>query len=399
MLSKHDMAMSKIALHATVFIALSAQLRFETQPDEHFSGLGLPCTAYTDGQRVVLAQSFMDSLELSEVIGLYLHEVGHNMLAHMARLGDRDITVAQVAWDIVLNQSLEDYFRELAPVLAVKLPPNGIYGPEYNKYKGWNWEKVYADLMQQKKQGKDPAAGKPGFDNVLPNKNKDGSAMTPEDQNNVAKKWTMAAQQAMAEVKKRKGSLPGVFADIISELATPKVDWRSQVWDACTRAAAEDRSWNRFNRRFLYQEQYLQGRWSEKFNLIAQYVDTSASMDSKAFKLAMGCLNEVFEQLNPENIMLGQCDTRMVSEEMLTCDDLPLTVHGFKGRGGTELSPMFEHVRSLETTPDLMIVVTDGEFNPIRPELQPDCPVVWIVTTKEVQAAQRSFGTVIEVQV
>lgn len=398
MLTKMDLAKSKIALHSAAFISLVSKLAFEDTDT-------LP-TAATDGRRVMYnsATQWYKDLTLGEAIGLVLHETGHNLLAHPARIGNRDKFRANWAMDIVLNQMLMEYFEETKSTLGAKLPPGGLYGPEFDKYKGWNWEKVYADdegYEQFKKQCKqnDSNGGMPGFDEVLQATGEDGKPLSPEDQEALAREWTMAAQQA-ANAAKGRGKLPGFMEELIADAVKTKVDWRSQVRDAFHKVAKDEQSWQRFNRRYTHTGLYLPGLFSERLGPIGVYVDTSGSMGSEEFKAAIGCINEIMEDLKPERIMFGQCDTRMCSDEWLTSDDVPLTPRKFKGRGGTELSPMFTHVRTLDEELDMMVVVTDGQFGAIASDLAPQCQVVWIITTEYTQGAEQSgFGRIIRVEV
>jgi predicted metal-dependent peptidase len=387
-LSQIDLAKSKIALHSSFMISLTSKLQFEVTDK-------IP-TAGTNGRKVLYNQKFVDSLTLPQAIGLICHEVWHNMYSHMARLGGRNMQIANIAMDIALNQLLELFFEETKGTLRAEFPPNPLgIGPQFAKYKDWNWEKIYADLMEQceKNGGK---CGHQQFDFVEPATNQDGSAASQEEAEGLAKEWAMAAQQA-ATMAKSKGNMPGMFEEFISNMVKPKVNWRAQVWDAFTKTAKDDVSWQRFNRRYVHTGIYLPGRYSERLGFVAFYVDTSGSMGSKEFELALGCINEVMEDLQPEHIMFGQCDTRMQSAEMVTPDDLPLTAVKFKGRGGTILTPMFEHAQTL-VEPELVVVLTDGYHEQISRELEPHCPTVWLVTTDCTSAAEGSFGRVIRVE-
>lgn len=198
---------------------------------------------------------------------------------------------------------------------------------------------------------------------------------------------------------KARGSMPGMFEEFVADMVTPKVDWRSQVWDAFTKTAKDEQSWRRFNRRYMHTHLYLPGLYSEHLGLVVQGTDTSGSMGSEEFKLATGCLNEIMEDLRPTNIYHIQCDTKVQAAEMLTPDDLPLQSQKFKGRGGTELTPIFQHIAEMEQEPELVAIVTDGYFGAIPQELKPACPVVWLVTTECTEAAEKSFGRVIRVMV
>lgn len=397
-LSKMELAKSKIALHAGFWISLTSKLEFVEKPEIS--------TAGTDGRRIYYNPEFVNELTLKQTIGLILHEVGHNMLAHPARIGERDKQVANIAMDIALNELLNKYFDEsgVRQTLDAELPPGGLFGddPIYKKYAGWNWERIYHDLMDQVQKnggGKGKGSGLPKqFDEVMQGMNEDGTPMTPQEAEALAKEWAMAAQQA-ATMAKQRGTLPGFMEELIADMTHPKVDWRAQVRDFFSKIAKDEQSYRRFNRRFMHADTYLPGMYSEHLGLIRFYVDTSGSMGSEEFKLGMGALNDIFEELRPEAIQFVQCDTRIVSDETLTPDDLPLTAKEFKGRGGTTLTPMFQHNLAQKEDAELVVCLTDGYHEQIEHTLEPHCPMLWLVTTEHTDSAEKSFGRVIRVVV
>lgn len=390
-LNNIELALCKLALYSPEFISLTAKLRFIPNAE---------CpTAGTDGRQVIYSPDYVKGLNLRQCIGLVLHEVGHNMLAHTTRVGGRDKQLANIAMDIVLNKNLASYFEETKSTLNAEFPPTDLApGPKWAKYDGWNWEKVYADL--QEKQEKNGGKGSPKqFDYVEPAKNEDGSPMSQSQAEALGKEWAMAAQQA-ATMAKARGVGSGFFEEFVSGIIKTHVDWRAQVWDVFTKTAKEDQSWRRFNRKLIYTETYMPGMYSERMGLVAVFQDTSGSVSSEEFRLGLGCLNEVLETLKPDRVVFGCCDTQMQSTEDLTPDDLPIVAKPFKGRGGTVLTPIFEYVKGMDEEPELVVVLSDGEFEPnISKQLEPACPVVWLITSPSLGAAQSAFGRVIRVEV
>lgn len=389
MLNNVELAKAKLALYAPEFISLTSKLEFV--PTDKVP------TAGTDGRHLYYNPAYTEKLTLKQTIGLILHEVGHNMLAHPARIAGRDEKRANIATDIANNYLLEEYFNETKSTLGAEFPPGDtVPGPQWAKYKGWNWEKIYHDLEES---GDDKGTNQ--FDNVTPGAHEDGSRMTPSECEALAKEWTMAAQQA-ATMAKARGLQSGMFEEFVSGLIKTRVDWRSQLWDVFVKVAKDDQSWRKFNRKLLPGEIYMPGLYSEHIGTVAFFADTSGSMGSDEFKAAMGGINEILDTLKPEKIIFGQCDTRMQSVEHLTPDDLPVTAREFKGRGGTVLRPIFDYIKDelRDETLELVVILTDGGFESDIPKnLEPNCPVVWLVTTEYVQAAEGTFGKVIRVEV
>src|SRR6266436_69637 len=244
-LTKMELAKSKIALHAGFWCSLTAKLQWEE--DEKIP------TACTNGKYVKYNRKWIDSLTLPQVIGLALHDVGHNMLAHPSRAVTlKDAQCAGIAMDVILNKKLLEYFEETKSTLHAELPPNGIFGPKWAKYDDtWNMEKIYYDLLEQKQKN---GGNLPQdlMDSVEPGTNDDGSHMTPAEADALAKEWAMAAQQA-ASMAKARGMLPGMWGEMVADMVKPRIDWRSQLRDVFSKIAKEEVSWRRFNRRFQHQ--------------------------------------------------------------------------------------------------------------------------------------------------
>lgn len=391
-LTKMELAKSRIALHAGFFIALTSKLDF-------MEDATIP-TACTNGRYVKYNPAWIETLTLPQVVGLVLHEVGHNMLAHPMRAhGFKQPQIANIAMDVVLNRKLLQYFEETRSSLNAELPPNGIFGPMWAKYdEAWSFERTYNDLL--KLAEKNGSAGKQlpeQMDSVEPGSNEDGSPMTAGEMAALAKEWTMAAQQA-ASMAKQRGKLPGMWEEFVSDMVKPRIDWRAQIRDVFTKLAKEDVSWRRLNRRFLHSESYLPGMYSERMGRVSFLLDSSGSMGSEEFKVGLGALNEIFEEVSPDAIRFIQCDTRVVHDEVLTPDDLPIMAQPFKGRGGTELTPAFKLLQKETEESELVVMLTDGQFGAIDKALEPKCPMVWLVTTDSVEAAEASFGRVIRIE-
>lgn len=388
MLTPMELAKSKLALNAPEFVSLTARLEFVSTDK-------VP-TAGTDGRRVFYNEDFLATLTLPQTIGLTLHEVGHNCLAHPARIGLRDKVRANWAMDIALNYNLLKYFEETRNTLNAELPPGGLFGPKFAKYDGMAWESIYADDEGWEQFKKDTGGGQ--WDFVEPGTNEDGTPMTPSQADALAKEWTMAAQQA-ATMAKARGLNSAFFESWVAGLVKTKVDWQSFIRDMAKRITKEDQSWRRFNRRMVHSGTYLPSLYSERIGLVVFAVDTSGSMADDNFKYALGGMNEILEDLRPDKIVFICCDTEVKSVEELSPDDLPVVAKSFKGRGGTVLSPIFEHIKGMDEEVEMVVVLTDGAFESnISHNLEPRCPTVWLVTTDDTQAALSAFGTVLRVE-
>lgn len=388
-LDKMQLAKGRLAMYAGFWLALSSKLQW-------IPSTQLP-TAGTDGRRVLYNRNNMDPRPLGEVVYIALHEIGHNMMAHPCRLGGRDKQIANIAMDIVLNEALDKIAAE-TPELKMVTPDDACTYDKFGVPPGLTFEAVYALLMKNAKktkaQGSDGQGG--AFDEVSEGTNDDGSDMTQADKEALAKDWQVATQAA-AVMAKQQGKLPGFMEEFINELIKPKVDWRNELRHCLTRVTNDESSYRRFNRRHVSRGHYLPGYYSERIGAIGYFCDTSGSISTDEFKAGMGAMTDILEDLRPEAIYFGQCDTQLHSVDKLTPDDLPLPPLKVQGRGGTDMREAFEWACAHEDEIDAFILQTDLYIPPLDPKLVPNVPVIWLVTTDAPVPDGCDFGRMIRI--
>ena len=186
--------------------------------------------------------------------------------------------------------------------------------------------------------------------------------------------WDEAMHQAAA-VAKAQGKLPGSLQQFIDGAHGGLVDWREILRRFMTDAAANDYTWTRPNRRFIDDGLYLPALHSEAMPPIVFAIDTSASLDNLALSDIWGEIRSAVEEVQPENVTVIQCDTRVTSIEQYDPHDLPDAIEA-KGRGGTSFLPVFEAMKELPD-PACLIYMTDLYCWETIPEQS--YPLMWAV--------------------
>jgi predicted metal-dependent peptidase len=415
-ISKFDLAKGRIALHCGFMLPLLSKLKWIDTDRVPVAG--------TNGREAYYNGAHFDSERtLGETIFIVLHEVGHCMFSHMSRLGGRDKNIANIAMDFALNKRLHDMIAQM-PALKAETPKDALLDPV--RWGDRNWESIYDELRKEQPQVNEPGQGggsgpggksppQPGqsngkkkyqmFDEVMAAGSKlgpdgeieDGSAASETEANTLDKSWLQAAQMA-ATMAKARGIQAGMLEEFIGEMLKPNIDWKTQLQDLISRIGRDESSWRRFNKRHVHREAYLPGMYSEHCGPIAFMLDTSGSMSSDEGKAALGAMNDILEDVKPERIHFGQCDTRMQGDvEELTPQDLPLCGIEMKGRGGTDLNPIFAWAVEHQSEIDCLIVQTDGHISPIADHNIPyGLPMIWVVTTDNVTHC--TFGNVVQVK-
>jgi predicted metal-dependent peptidase len=390
-----QLAKGRLGLYAGFWLALASKMEWKP--------VGAACpggVAATNGQQVLYNEDDMNKRSMGECVFIALHEVVHPMLCHLVRMGNRDPKIYAVAIDIIDNKFVKRVMQE-TPILRMEVPKDAIFGEHFgiSDDQATTVEAVYDLLLKQCKKkggGKPDTSGLPSFDEHQQPTNADGSPLTDLQKTSMEKDWQVSVRAA-ADMAKKHGRLPGYLEEFVEALLKSKVDWRSQLW-AATKVAKEESSYRRFNRKFCYSGTYLPGAYSERIGRMAYVMDTSGSITTEEFKQGLGEMNYLIEEMKPEVIYFGQCDTRLVSVEELTVDSLPLAVT-VKGRGGTDMREAFAWACEHEDELDMFVLQTDGFVPALDPDLHPRCPTIIIVTTNATLPAGWEFDKIIRVEV
>jgi len=331
-------------------------------------------TAATNGKRIKFNPEFVDSLTDEEVKFLVAHECFHPMLEHNFRRGDRQHKKWNVAADYVINKLLTDESIGRMPKVGL-LDPN-IYNAGHGTSEG-----IYNILPDMPDDGSGP--GDPG--NALDDcEDGDGS---PAEQQQQQAEWKVKVAQA-AQAAKMMGKMSANMQRLVDEVLQPKVDWREVLQKFLVKARTDQRSFSRFNRRFIAQGLYLPSVSGEQMGEVCFAVDCSGSIDQKTVSQFASEIKRVKEDLMPERIHVLYFDSEVSHVESYEQhDDLDIKPHG---GGGTDFAPVFEKIIELGINPVAVVFLTDLCCNSFGD--QPDAPVLWVTT----DPGKAPFGEVVE---
>ena len=331
-------------------------------------------TAATNGKRIKFNPEFVDSLTDEEVKFLVAHECFHPMLEHNFRRGDRQHKKWNVAADYVINKLLTDESIGRMPKVGL-LDPN-IYNAGHGTSEG-----IYNILPDMPDDGSGP--GDPG--NALDDcEDGDGS---PAEQQQQQAEWKVKVAQA-AQAAKMMGKMSANMQRLVDEVLQPKVDWREVMQKFLVKARTDQRSFSRFNRRFIAQGLYLPSVSGEQMGEVCFAVDCSGSIDQKTVNQFAAEIKRVKEDLMPERIHVLYFDSEVSHVESYEQhDDLDIKPHG---GGGTDFAPVFAKIIELGINPVAIVFLTDLCCNSFGD--QPDAPVLWVTT----DPGKAPFGEVVE---
>lgn len=354
-------ARAQLLLEHPFFGVLALKLKFVV--DESIS------TANTDGTRLSFAPKFVNKQTMPQSKGLIAHEIMHIVLNHHTRRGDRDPDLWNIGGDFGINNEL---------IKAGFILPDGALIDK--SYDGMSTEAIYAALEAL------PKAPKPcPWGIVLDG---DSGSLNPKSFAQQESEWQIAVGQA-AEAAKAAGKLPGNIELLIKDIVSPLVDWRTVLWPFMTSLINDDFNWNKPNRAYIGEDEYLPSMRSQGCGAIAICFDTSGST-RRYHEQFIGELNCVLNELQPEKVIVVQTDHKVQSVTILeqgeTLEDVVVNIHG---HGGTAFEPSFKYL--FDNHPDLEAVVylTDLESSAAdfaNSQAYSTTPVLWVSTNTNTEA-------------
>jgi predicted metal-dependent peptidase len=141
------------------------------------------------------------------------------------------------------------------------------------------------------------------------------------------------------------------------------------------------------------------GKTRDKSWRVFAMVDTSGSMDTESLRIFQSELHAMLSVDENMEVRYMQGDAAVHFDLVLkTGDPIP---GNMIGRGGTDFTAYFEYMKQYcddpETTPDIVVVYTDGFAPPIAPEsrLSIEIPVIWLVTPQHATQMADGYGEII----
>ncbi|MGE4293227.1 MAG: VWA-like domain-containing protein [Desulfovibrio sp.] len=432
-------ARSELVLEMPFFAHLA--LRLSLHPDASCN------TAWTDGKVLAFNSGYVQALPLPKLKGMLCHEVMHLACLHHLRRGKRDAKTWNRACDHAINPLLLDAGVELPSGFLLDPGKIGRSAEEiYSELcdvdrerhellsgrasQGEGTEDVEGALAGNQEHAEDgadpdrtentaekdsearsdeggPAPGDsgdagsesgpdggadPGMSGEVRDANPSGgSASSIAEDDEQERHWLEAVSRA-ARKQREAGELPGVLARWLEELVSPPLPWGEILRRFLCRAARNDFTWVRPNRRHLHSGLYLPGLQNEELDEVAVVFDTSGSVEERelqAFAAELSALLEEFDM----RLTLITCDAGVTRVERMTRADLPLRIEA-RGGGGTDFRPPFALLERQGETPSCLMYFTDMNCNRFPEE--PVYPVLWVTLNQT--AEQPPFGELLRME-
>ena len=374
-------------------------------------------TAYTDGVNKRYSKSFIEALkDEAEVRAIVLHENLHVALKHLSfgrSMFKENATLANVAADMVVNNMIDDIKDRISTGPLLTLPKGAVIDP---MFKNWSMRQVYDYLKKECDKDDDgdddkgddggddgkpcEGDGKPGGDQRgKPKKSKkltvngkehdlsesdehdfeSGQDLSDEEKQAIEKQIEQALREGALLAGRMGANVPRQITDVL----TPKTDWREELRDFVTSSIKgnDEFTWRRPNRRGLANDVLMPSVENETIGRVVFAIDTSGSIGVDQLNQAAGELAEICESCQPDEVMVIWWDTKVHGVQQIREEQYGQlrSVLRPKGGGGTRVSSVSEYINKEKITADCVIVFTDGFVeNPVVWEIS--SPTLWLVT-------------------
>ena len=351
-------------------------------------------TACTNGRDVIYGRAFTDKLSETNLRGLILHENLHKAFRHTTtwkHLYDKHAQMANMACDFVINLMIVDsdpMGRDVA------LPKDGLLDP---KYRGWDSQAVFNDLMKQAEkgsvhiktvgdqQGKDIPVEKgkqyqigEGGETLDQHDWEGAKEMDAKEKEQLAKDIDQALRQGAILAGKMKGNVPREVVDALEA----KVDWREALREFVNSFCMDkdESTWRRPNRRWIDQDVYMPSLIGESVGRLVVAIDMSGSIGDAEVGQFLGEVRKICETVRPEGIDLIYWDTEVCQHEKYDQDQLDnlLSSTKPKGGGGTDPECIPKYIADHKLKPECAVILTDGYVSSWG---KWDCPTLWGITS------------------
>ncbi|MBT23786.1 MAG: hypothetical protein CMD62_05965 [Gammaproteobacteria bacterium] len=314
-------------------------------------------TMATDGKSIFYNPEWSNTLTDEEMDFVRCHEGMHRVLRHHLRMNDRDSELWNIATDYAINSILKKS--------GMTMPKDGLYSREYE---GMSAEKIYETLNNS-----DTRPMPCNWGQVKSGSKQMTKEQIKAEENMIRAEVTMAVQQS-----KNIGQLPSDIKQIITEMERSQVDWSSVIRRVVGGDQPEDYTYRRPNRRALHcMDIYNPSTLKSSCGDVAVWVDTSGSVSDKEKQHALGELNAIAEDMQPNSVTIFYGDANVQNIERYERGDIIECLNS-KGGGGTDPMPIFKYIEDNNVNVDSMVCITDMEFHNFPSHV--DYPLLWVST-------------------
>jgi predicted metal-dependent peptidase len=325
-------------------------------------------TAATDGKHIFFNQSFIDQLSDKMKLFLYLHELGHVLLMHMLRRGDRNKDGWNAACDYAVNLLLDG-------IEGLVMPPSGLLDYRFIDMPA---EEIYSILYKEKTPEELQACIRQAsdFGKVLD---------APEDLKEHETEITISNAVMVNEMAGiAAGNLEGTPVHrLIEKMRTKKASWRAILEKFLTERCQSDYNWMKPNFRYMRASNgiILPSLDSRNETKLGVAFDTSGSIDTRKASIFFSEFKNIIEEINFKELHVVSCTTKIHNPQ--TFQKGEEIKYSPMGTGGTAAAPVWQYFKEKGIDLNCLVYFTDLKIGNLGKK--PGYPVLWVVDKQDKQ--------------
>jgi predicted metal-dependent peptidase len=325
-------------------------------------------TIATDGRKFYYNLNFVNKLTSKQAEFGFAHEVLHNVFDHIGRRQDRDPVLSNIAADFAANQILKD--EKIGEV------PSFIQIYQDNKYRGWSFEQIYADILEKSTKIDISSLGElldEHIDGNDDNSNNNNSNDESNDSNGKSKRPVLTEAEKKAirdEIKEAMiaaaqsagaGKVPAGIQRMIKEFTEPKMDWRQLLRMNIQSIIKSNFSFQRPNRKSQHCGAVLPGMMNEETIDVSVAIDMSGSISNQQAGEFLSEVKGIMEEYKDFKLDLWCFDTQVYNYAKFTgYNSEEINSYQVNGGGGTSFEVNWDFMKDSEINPKKFIMFTDG---------------------------------------
>ena len=317
---------------------------------------------------------YLDVLSLNEITTLLANAAMHQALFHEDRGRDKVSSVWQLASDYAINDLLVDN--------GFMLPPMANYSTRFERL---YTEQIYTTLLGEL----DIEESDEQEEQEQQKEQVEEEHIELKEQILSQEEYELILEQLGIKLEKQ-GDLPKGIERFVQSTKAPQISWQEELYRYVNIHAKSDYRMFPPSKKHLYRGIALPSIHGEELK-IAVAIDTSASIDDELLKVFLAELESIMQLFTHYMIELIECDATVQNIQQLTPHE-PL-ISTFKGGGGTDFCPVFEHLELSHEDFKFLIYFTDGKGN--FPNYLPMIDVLWVMPQRE----EVPFGEVLLLEI
>ena len=364
----------------------------------------------TDGSSIYYNKKYMENLNEAERNFYLLHQLYHCIFMHPSRIINKDIKIANIAADFLVNYYIDiekNEFKKAGIIISV---PKDAYMIKDEKYKlelnKLSFEQLYEKIYNQKENkisatpqqitknnnsnGNNSSTLNIYGNNIDLNKIK-SDLILPKNIEKTSSNMRRIIQESIITSKvygsKLIGDMPGSLIRRITELIGTRVPWYKYLRRYLSNIMQDDTSFDTPDKNHIYRKMILPGPYEDENYIedILFLIDTSGSIseeDLNNFLFQAYNICKDFEA-NGKVIFFDSIvqDVFDINKENL--NKLPLY-----GGEGTDVNVALKYVKDKKLKYSCILVLTDGYFNSPQVFLR---NVIWCLTEDGTEEAIKNY--------